>query len=402
MNVSKLFLKLVCGFCILLISQLPNTALSVELQEDFLASLNVLKQEMKSIQGKSLLETIVFLESLSEKHRDSEVLSVDLSDYVAVEAIEHIGSVASDFNVVMVNEAHHLPQHRILTIVLLNKLWDLGYRYLALEALPYDASQFSNAEVISKGSYIDEPVFRYMLRHANQLGFKLISYDSSSETNASNQGIRLREQLAAEKIVEKIFEKDKNAKVIIHVGYDHINEKLKLGGILKSKLNKDILTISQTDRIEQHDRELEHPTYTAAEQRFTMNGPYLLITEKEGKVWSSSPESFDLSVFWPRVTYIEGRPKWASLERQAVPVDIGLCRNSFPCIVELFPSTDFDLTPSDRMLVRDKTQKVSLFARCEDKYIRALNTATKEAIITKLPTGDQCIDVTPVKAINFR
>lgn len=395
-----LALRKIVILLLLLFFQVIPAAVSQELSPEFIAGIQTLNNELNSLKKAALVEKINALESLLLKHQNSEILQdlvaqvlaseyarageyklastvkldtqlhkdeIELSDHTAIEAIDYLSNVARNFNVMMINEAHHLPQHRVLTIEMLDNLWSLGYRYLALEALPFEEAHYSSAEVLSEGGYLDEPIFRRMLRHASKKGFKLVSYDWSAPSDLSGSGIELREINSAKQIYEKIFKRDENAKVLIHCGYGHIGEKNMLGSKLRSILGVDILTVSQTDRVEQFD--LEHPTYTKAEEFFNMDEPYVLMPKKGGDAWSSAPEAFDVSVFWPRVKYIENRPSWASLGRSSIPVDISLCENSLPCVVELFPSEDFSLTPSDRVLIRDNSEKKYLFANCDEKFI---------------------------------
>ena len=51
------------------------------------------------------------------------------------EAVEAIAKAASGRRIVMLNEAHHIPRHRVLAKRLLEPLYQRGFRYLAVEAL---------------------------------------------------------------------------------------------------------------------------------------------------------------------------------------------------------------------------------------------------------------------------
>ena len=159
-------------------------------------------------------------------------------------AVNTIIEKSAEHQIVMINEAHHVPQHRVLTYRLLKGLWEQGYRYLALEALSEDAEKKLAKEYVPEdaGYYTVEPVFANLVMHARQLGFKLVSYDYGSETQG---GTDAREKNAAKNLREKIFDKTSDAKVVIHVGYAHINEKRWLAYYLKESLGLDPLTINQ-------------------------------------------------------------------------------------------------------------------------------------------------------------
>ena len=61
----------------------------------------------------------------SYPYRSDEEAPADLpdpADYKAMPAAEWVASLANDYRVIMVNEAHHVPQTRLLTLELLAKL----------------------------------------------------------------------------------------------------------------------------------------------------------------------------------------------------------------------------------------------------------------------------------------
>src|SRR5690606_35474474 len=57
----------------------------------------------------------------------------DRATHRAVSAVEWIAARSRQYQVVMVNEAHHKPQTRLLTLALLPELRTLGFKYLAAE-----------------------------------------------------------------------------------------------------------------------------------------------------------------------------------------------------------------------------------------------------------------------------
>jgi len=52
-----------------------------------------------------------------------DVLPVDLAGFVPEDAVAAITTLAAQRQVVMINEAHHVPQHRLTTLLLLESLW---------------------------------------------------------------------------------------------------------------------------------------------------------------------------------------------------------------------------------------------------------------------------------------
>ncbi|RYG79887.1 hypothetical protein EON77_08555 [bacterium] len=84
-----------------------------------------------------------------------------LAGYRAVDAEGFLLRAAERNRVLMVNEAHHLPQTRVLSTRLLWGLWKRGYRYLALETLEPGANGVDRRTRayprISDGTYTVEP-----------------------------------------------------------------------------------------------------------------------------------------------------------------------------------------------------------------------------------------------------
>jgi hypothetical protein len=80
-------------------------------------------------------------------------------------AIEYIINACEDKQVVMINEDHNTPKHRILTYNLLEDFYRLGYRYLAVEALEDDSSYLSlGYPQIKSGFYTAEPNMGNLLK----------------------------------------------------------------------------------------------------------------------------------------------------------------------------------------------------------------------------------------------
>lgn len=68
--------------------------------------------------------------SISEKE-----VALLLSDYKARSAAEYIIERSKNEGIIIINEAHHQPLHRVFTASLLQGLYENGFRYLGLEAL---------------------------------------------------------------------------------------------------------------------------------------------------------------------------------------------------------------------------------------------------------------------------
>jgi hypothetical protein len=132
----------------------------------------------------------------------------------------------SNHQIVIFNEAHHVPKHRYLVGMLLDTLYQNGFRYLALEAFYDFDSLFSNLgfPTTSNGFYLREPTFANLVRLAHSKGYKIIGYDAQGAD---------REKVQAENIYNQTIKIDENAKILILAGYAHISRDWMAGELEK-------------------------------------------------------------------------------------------------------------------------------------------------------------------------
>jgi len=179
----------------------------------------------------------------------NDTISADINKNVVSDslAINKIVESAKNHQVVMVNENHFYPNHRILATDLLTKLRGIGYTYLALETLAETQDSVLNLEgaypALETGYYTREQNYGNLLRQAKKLGYKFVAYESKDKD---------REVGEAENLFNKTIAIDPDAKVFVIAGISHILEKPTLSGkkwmaaVFKEKYNIDPLTISQT------------------------------------------------------------------------------------------------------------------------------------------------------------
>jgi len=164
------------------------------------------------------------------------------------QVFEKIMNTAENSRMVMFNENHFFPNHRILLKELLPKLKEKGFDYLALEALGPQQDSLLNAgnkPTLDTGFYTREQHFAELIRTGQELGFTFVGYENfNREKN--------REQGQAKNLYDKTFGKDNSAKVVVLAGMDHILEqptqkgKSWLGHLLHEQYELDPLTISQS------------------------------------------------------------------------------------------------------------------------------------------------------------
>src|SRR5690606_27232652 len=118
--------------------------------------------------------------SRKDNHSISDMeVALLLSDYSTRPAAEYIIERSKNERIIIINEAHHQPLHRVFTASLLLGLYESGFRYLGLEALAEDSLlNIRKWPQVGDGYYTSEPQFGNLIREASRLGFTLFGYES--------------------------------------------------------------------------------------------------------------------------------------------------------------------------------------------------------------------------------
>lgn len=301
-------------------------------------------------------------------------LPADFDALTPVPAVPAILEAARGRRLVVINEAHHVPQGRVLTRELLRGLYDQGFRYFAVEALNAqggDALARSRHPVLATGMYTREPVFGQLLREALAMGWTLVPYDAwpvgcrptAEDPNRCNS---LRDSMAAENIHAATFARDPAAKVLVHTGYSHVVKVPRPGGTqwLASWLEmRDLnpLSIDQTEMRERGTPALEAPEYRRAEEKGWLTAP-VVLRAPGGGFYRSTAEGFgsvDLQVFTPRTTLRHGRPDWLFTRGGRSPVQLPadllgrVPREGDPYLAQAFVASEGDdAVPMDQLVFR--------------------------------------------------
>jgi hypothetical protein len=285
------------------------------------------------------------------------------ANFSPVAAVDAITRAAADRRAVFVNEAHHVPQHRLLTLALLARLREHGYQYFAAETFSQEDPALNDRPyaINSTGFYTLEPVFAQVVREARRLGYTLVPYEAK---NPGSQNERERGQ--AQNLKERIFDKDPQAKVLVHAGYAHIEESGLLGDAppmavrFRELTGIDPLTIDQTSMTERSRAEVEVGTYRELESKHKFRDPTIFVGD--GGMWSSRPGVVDATVFLPRTEYRKGRPGWLfALGRSEVPIPAEFCAAVSPCVVEArIAEEPAEAVPVDALLVEKPGDQIVL------------------------------------------
>jgi hypothetical protein len=139
---------------------------------------------------------------------------------ILVEGIEDVMDTilfnAQQQRVIMFNEQHFHPEHRYFVSLLLPRLYALGFRYLALEALceSPDSLMQRGYPVQGTGLYTREPVKGQLVRNAMSLGFIPVIYDTAY--------VHDREYESALNLYNSTLKQDTSARVVVLAGISHI------------------------------------------------------------------------------------------------------------------------------------------------------------------------------------
>ncbi len=311
------------------------------------------------------------------------------------DAVEAITQEAADRRVVMINEAHHVPLHREFTRQLLEPLYDLGFRYLALETLSneesyeFDGHPFESRgyPTLSGGYYTQEPAFGEMVRVALNLGYGLIPYEVRPTDTEGAPGIERREMAQAKHLV-RFLDENPEEKILVHLGYSHLSE-VPIGGNawmaarLKETTGLDPLTVDQTRLYPRSDPEFEPDIYAEILQRFEVKVPSVLLQEN-GEWWSGgTPEGVhDISVVHPRFHFEHDRPTWLRASPFRRPVSV----SGLPTVpkgewllVQAFAANESieQAIPVDQFLLRPENSQPTLYLPDGDHRLRACDAKGK-------------------------
>lgn len=280
---------------------------------------------------------------------------VDTSGMRAEDAIAAIVEQAKTRQIVILNEAHHVPMHHAFAMRLARELRKLGFEYLACEAFSARLDKLLPEGYPRRidGYYLQEPHFAEFARDARKDGWKLLGYDAYDPKWPPEEQPRLREQGAAQNLYDGIWRQNPKAKAFIYVGYTHGNKAvgefgplknfLFMGGQLKKLTGLDPLVVDQTVMYSHVKTAFEDPAYRSVVEALPRKAPFVLW-DREGAsvVFSRERAHVDLQVIWPVTQIVDGRPAWqeAVAERRAVEVPVELLPQTGRRLIYAFHSED--------------------------------------------------------------
>jgi hypothetical protein len=318
--------------------------------------------------------------SISEKE-----VALLLSDYKARPAAEYIIERSKNEQIIIINEAHHQPLHRVFTESLLDGLYENGFRYLGLEALAEDSLlNIRKWPKVGDGYYTNEPQFGNLIREALRLGFTVFGYESTEKGKARERGQAIN--------ILKFLEKDPDAKILIHCGFGHVVEDghpswgKAMAGLLGELANIDPFTIDQVNFSERG-----HPDYESLLYKSMALDRSSVFVDSSNRPFAYRPDSasIDISVIHPRTLLVSDRPDWLlrsnSWKEYKLEGDLDL---TFPCLIAAYYSHDVgtESVPVDLIEV-DSIHQKSLILPPVD-FILHITDSTGKAKTKKITVSD--------------
>jgi len=271
-----------------------------------------------------------------EPHALTQNQVKDFLKYKPVDAKDFIIQKAKTEQIIILNEAHQQPYHRVFTTSLLADLYKQGFRYFGAETISEWDSVLNKRKypTLNSGYYTQEPCYGNLVREALRIGYTVFTYEST-RIKTDSAGINLREVDQAMNI-KKVLDKDPKAKILIHCGFDHLVETpyfswgKAMAGRLTEYTGINPFTIDQIRMTERSSDKFENSYF-----KMTNLDYYAFFVDSTNKIFNG-PETnkeYDARVYHPRTKWLNGRPHWM-FENNREPFNvIEKITISFPCLV---------------------------------------------------------------------
>lgn len=145
--------------------------------------------------------------------------------------LELLEDEAAESRIVMLNESHFEPLHRLLVMQIAERLAHEGYEFFAAETFNIWVAEGRAPGSVPHniGAYSYEPIYARMLRRIDELGMTALAYEQTPEQVPENpdtweERINARETAQASNMMDALFDHDPEAKVFIYVGGAHLFE----------------------------------------------------------------------------------------------------------------------------------------------------------------------------------
>jgi len=300
--------------------------------------------------------------------------------YKAHDAVNYLIKKSKEHQLMIINEAHHRPRHRLFVHSLLESLCNQGYNYLALETLCHYKGNACDSDLQSRGFPLNhyktgiftrEPQFGNLVRDAIEMGYTIVSYESTNHSDSNE-----REENQAKALAE-VFAKDPSAKMLVLCGYDHLIEKkvdpeknggkeMWMAGYLKKMTGINPLTINQIPLTEN----IPNKMFFDA---FDIKKSSVFINKKDENDILNNGKA-DILLAHPAVGSISERPAWMNLSGYSfflINDQLTDLVMTPPLLVKAYKSVelgdDISPVPVDIIQIQNKEERKALFLPINEK-----------------------------------
>ncbi len=286
--------------------------------------------------------------------------SLYFSKFKPYDALKYISDRTKEERVVIINEAHQQPLHRVFTESLLQEFYDNGFRYFGAETLGYFDSKLNQRKypILSSGTYTVEPQYGNLVRSALRIGYHVFQYESKSHGNP-----RQREIDQANNI-QQVLQTDSSAKILIHCGFGHNSEsyiggqfEYAMAGRLQEFTGINPFTINQVALTETSSEAFDNPYFKQIYVDYDA-----VFIDSVGQIFSINPSAVDMYVYHPRTKWLHGRPDWVFKNNKIPTPILNHIATDFPCLVFAYLENEDieNAVPVDIIEIKSKS---------DDKYL---------------------------------
>ncbi len=296
--------------------------------------------------------------------------SIDCDAYRRIPAVSAILDVARSARVVMINEGHHVSMHRAFSATLLEGLREMGFNAFGAETFPpgvSDQVEQYRTSVIELGPYSVEPVFGELVRRAITMEYALFPYEWTTEQRLAvadpSLARAVREQSQAANLQRYLMARP-GTRAFIHAGGGHVRKDVPDDGLpmmayrFKRLSGIDPVSINQVGGTPSPALKWQNPLYRGVERCDMIDEAIVLVAEDGSYL---AHEGYDMTVFFPHVSYSDSRPDWMQTMLGRRSYQLRLAADEERSLVRAFGERDPpNAVAVDQMLVPPAQDRVVL------------------------------------------
>lgn len=353
---------------------------------DYLTPLNILiknKSILNDIKDPSTNSYMEFLNAAySYVHYKDSIVSterrIEISKTTEVfDPVSFLDNVIGDKRIVMLNEAHSIPGHRLFAESLLKILKEKGFDYLAVETLSWSDTSINQRgyPISTTGYYSREPYFANFLRTAIKAGFTIVPYEQQ-EHQVNSRDINERETNQANNLI-RVINENPTAKIFVYAGYGHIQKESKIEGIkwmaerFKDSANIELFTIDQTKFI----------TNNKKNQLGLIN-----LNASKDSITNTFKNTYDVAILNSENSEVQNQ----NSEKQEVKIQLSKDHldSSNPLILQAYIIEEYNefgnrAIPFDQKLIINGMENISLYLMPNESYFLVIKDEGSQIILKK-------------------